>query len=43
MAGAALYLSSRAGSWVTGIILVVDGGVLINVRGSFVEPEQSKL
>ena len=26
MAGAALYLSSRAGAWVTGTVLVVDGG-----------------
>lgn len=28
MGGAAIYLSSRAGAWVTGTILVVDGGVL---------------
>lgn len=27
MGGAALFLASRAGAWVTGHILVVDGGV----------------
>jgi len=27
MAGAAVYLSSKAGSWVTGIVLPVDGGI----------------
>ena len=26
MAGAALFLASRAGAWVTGHVLVVDGG-----------------
>jgi NAD(P)-dependent dehydrogenase (short-subunit alcohol dehydrogenase family) len=26
MAGAAIYLSSKAGSWTTGVILNVDGG-----------------
>ena len=28
MAGACLYLSSRAGSWCTGVILNVDGGTI---------------
>jgi NAD(P)-dependent dehydrogenase (short-subunit alcohol dehydrogenase family) len=28
MAGAALYLASPAGAWVTGIVLPVDGGFL---------------
>lgn len=32
MAGAALYLSSRASAWVTGVILTVDGGFVINVK-----------
>ncbi|CAG8539984.1 8005_t:CDS:2 [Racocetra fulgida] len=32
MAGAALYLASRAGSWVSGIELVVDGGTLLQFR-----------
>jgi NAD(P)-dependent dehydrogenase (short-subunit alcohol dehydrogenase family) len=28
MAGAALYLASGAGAWVTGIVVRVDGGFL---------------
>ncbi|CAG8735009.1 17377_t:CDS:2, partial [Racocetra fulgida] len=32
MAGAALYLASRAGSWISGIELVVDGGSLLQFR-----------
>ena len=30
LAGAALYLSSKAGRWVTGIVLPVDGGALLS-------------
>ncbi|CAG8606257.1 5261_t:CDS:2 [Cetraspora pellucida] len=32
MAGAALYLASRAGSWISGIELVVDGGSLLQYK-----------
>ena len=32
MAGAALYLSSRAAAWVTGIVLPVEGGQLSIAR-----------
>ncbi|CAG8486485.1 10351_t:CDS:10 [Racocetra persica] len=32
MAGAALYLASRAGSWISGIELVVDGGTLLQFK-----------
>lgn len=32
MAGAALFLSSPAGAWVTGVVLPVDGGFLVNVK-----------
>ena len=35
MAGACLYFASRAGAWVTGTVLVVDGGWLANVNGMF--------
>ena len=29
MAGACIYLASRAGAFVTGIVLPVDGGILV--------------
>jgi NAD(P)-dependent dehydrogenase (short-subunit alcohol dehydrogenase family) len=38
MAGAAIYLASGAGSWVTGVVLPVDGGAVgalpIPLRGT---------
>jgi NAD(P)-dependent dehydrogenase (short-subunit alcohol dehydrogenase family) len=34
MAGAALYYSSRAASWVTGTVLPVDGGQLISLKSA---------
>lgn len=32
MAGACLYLSSRAGAYVTGALIAVDGGSLVKSR-----------
>jgi len=32
IAGACLYLSSNAGSWITGIAITVDGGYLVNAN-----------
>ena len=32
MAGCALYLASRAGAWVTGVVIAVDGGLLIKAK-----------
>ncbi|CAG8492099.1 10220_t:CDS:2 [Dentiscutata heterogama] len=32
IAGAAIYLSSRASSWVTGTEIVIDGGTLLNFK-----------
>jgi hypothetical protein len=33
MAGVALYLASRAGAWVTGSIIKIDGGILLHGKG----------
>ncbi|NBT42126.1 MAG: SDR family oxidoreductase, partial [Alphaproteobacteria bacterium] len=32
IAGAAIYLASRAGAWTTGQTLIIDGGWAINER-----------
>lgn len=44
MAGVALFLSSRAGAWVSGAVIPVDGGSLVNVKPpTFGIPAKSKL
>jgi NAD(P)-dependent dehydrogenase (short-subunit alcohol dehydrogenase family) len=38
MAGAAIYLASRAGDYVSGAVVVVDGGVtLVNASASMAD------